>query len=174
MTKNIVMLLPPNISVHKLGQLIANEYIKSGIPSSTCSIKIEKIFFNSQLKYLAVYLGSIIENEINLNDQLYFIYNYLKEGEKVFTHKKIIRYLRQKYGMISLLNYIFELNRDHKCGTLIEKLYQLIRDRNLIDEQRLEKLIMEQKVESEMYNRKKIPLIGERVSNQQTQKENEK
>lgn len=40
MSKNIVMLLPPNISVHKLGELIASEYIRSGIPSSTCSIKI--------------------------------------------------------------------------------------------------------------------------------------
>lgn len=68
---------------------------------------------------MAVYSGSIIENEINLNDELYFIYNYLKEGEKVFMHKKIIRHLREKYGMISLLNFVLDLNKVQKCGTLI-------------------------------------------------------
>lgn len=32
----------------------------------------------SQLQYICVYLGCMIENEINLNDELSYIYNYLK------------------------------------------------------------------------------------------------
>jgi hypothetical protein len=78
LSKNIAILLPPNMNVKKLGELIAREYIESKIPSIGCSIKIEKIFFLSQLKYLVVYIGSLIESEINLNDELLFIYNYLK------------------------------------------------------------------------------------------------
>lgn len=61
LSKNIVILLPPNINIKKLGELIAREYIDSKSPSPTCSIKIEKIFFMSQLRYLAVYIGCIIE-----------------------------------------------------------------------------------------------------------------
>lgn len=112
LSKNIVILLPPNINVKKLAELIAREYIDSKTPSSTCSIKIEKIFFMSQLRYLTVYLGFIIEKEINLNDELCYVYDYLKEGsKKIFNHKKIIRELREKYGMISLLNFIFDLDK---------------------------------------------------------------
>lgn len=49
----------------------------------------------SQFKYIIVYLGSMIENEVSLNEELLYIYNYLKEGEKKhFTHKKVIRFLR--------------------------------------------------------------------------------
>lgn len=72
------------------------------------------------MKYIAVYLGSIIENEMSLNDELCYIYKYLKEGgKKIFTHKKVIRYLREKYGMMFLLNLVFDLNKLPKSGTLI-------------------------------------------------------
>jgi trimethylguanosine synthase len=40
LSKNVAMLLPPNINVEKLGELIAKAYIDANIPSSSCSIKI--------------------------------------------------------------------------------------------------------------------------------------
>jgi SepF-like predicted cell division protein (DUF552 family) len=159
-SKNIVMLLPPNINIEKVGELVAKEYIEAKIPSSTCSIKIEKVFFMSQLQYLVMYIGSIIESEINLNDELLFIYNYLKGGEKAtaFNHKKVVRELRERYGMISLLNFVFELDKVKETGTLIEKLYIFIRSHELIPEERLQKLMREQKEEYERYSKKKISI----------------
>lgn len=75
-----------------------------------------------------------------------FIYNYLKEGEKkMFNHKKVIKELREKYGMVNLLNFIFDLDKLNACGTLIEKLYIFIRQNDLISEERLNKLIRDQK-----------------------------
>jgi hypothetical protein len=74
----------------------------------------------SELKYLAVYIGSIIQSEITLNEELRFIYNYLREGEKkLFVHKKVIKELRETYGMIGLLNFVYTLEKVKESGTLI-------------------------------------------------------
>ena len=82
----------------------------------------------SHLRYLVVYLGSMIETQISLNDELCYIYSYLKEGDKkTFKHKKLVKYLREKYGMIDLLNFVFQLDQVHKTGTLIEKFYEFIK-----------------------------------------------
>jgi hypothetical protein len=60
--------------------------------------------------------------------------------------------------MISLLNFIFDLDKVKETGTLIEKLYIFIRNHHLIPEERLLKLMREQKDEYERYSRKKISM----------------
>ena len=96
MSKNIVFLLPANTNVSKLAEIVASEYMKAKIAENTCSMKIEKVFFMSQLKYLIVYLGCQVQNDIKLNDELCFVYNLLKDGDKKkpFLHRKIVKRVR--------------------------------------------------------------------------------
>ena len=79
LSRNIVMLLPANTNISKVAESIANVYMKSHINAPSCSMKVEKIFFLSQLKYLAVSLGTQVQHDITLNDELFYVYNILKE-----------------------------------------------------------------------------------------------
>lgn len=100
------MLLPSHIDVDELADLVCKESIKMGINSATCSMKIEKIFYLNQLKYVAIFLGQQVQSAITINDELGYIYEYLKEEKGPFQHRKIIKEIREQYGMINLLNYV--------------------------------------------------------------------
>lgn len=54
-----------------------------------------------------IVLGPSVNKEIKLNDQLQFIYSKLKKtGEKAFKHKKLVKKIREQYGMLFLLNLV--------------------------------------------------------------------
>lgn len=60
----------------------------------SCAMKIEKIFFESDLKYVAVYVGTKVDTDITLNDELNGIYELLSEDKNHYP-KKIIKKLRE-------------------------------------------------------------------------------
>jgi hypothetical protein len=58
---------------------------------------------------VAVFFGWNVQQEIKINSELECIYKMLRgPEEKGFYHKKLIKYLREKYGMIRLLNIVSE------------------------------------------------------------------
>ena len=72
-------------------------------------MKIEKIYFRNSLSYVAVFFGPNVQQEIKINSELGFVYRWLKNpSEKNFPYKKLIKHLREKYGIIKLLNIVSE------------------------------------------------------------------
>jgi len=60
-------------------------------------------------------MGRLVQEEIKLNHELDYIYSKLQGGEKTtFRHKKVIKFLREEYGMIFLLNLLKENEKKHK------------------------------------------------------------
>ncbi len=66
----------------------------------SCSIKIDKIYFGNEFKYILVSFGSIVQKDIKLNDQLEYIYAKLKKKGESFKHKKVLKKIREEYGML--------------------------------------------------------------------------
>lgn len=100
--------------------------------------------------------GSIVQKEIKLNDELEFIYGRLKrKGETSFRHKKVIKRIREDHGMLELLN-LLKLSEKRakekveKSGVLgktediMEAFYEMVREKQLISPEKLEKLMEDQ------------------------------
>ena len=69
--------------------------MKEKISQPSCSLKIEKIFFMEELRYLVVYMGPEAQTDIKLNDELCYIYELMKDKEKKgYCPKKLIKKLR--------------------------------------------------------------------------------
>lgn len=65
---NLMMLLPPSISVDVLCSCLnkcASELKKM---REFCSIHIEKIYYENQFRYILISMGKLVQNEIKLND----------------------------------------------------------------------------------------------------------
>ena len=76
---------------------------------NSCSAKLEKIYYQGDLKYILVTVGRTVQDEIKLSHELNFIYAKLQEPEKgSFHYKKLVKALREEYGMIYLLNLVKE------------------------------------------------------------------
>jgi hypothetical protein len=111
---------------------------------SSCSIKIDKIYFQNEFKYILISLGSIVQKEIKLNDELEYIYSRLKKkGETSFRHKKVIKRIREDLGMLELLNLLKisekrAKEREEKNGGLgktedmMEVFYEIVKEKDLI------------------------------------------
>ena len=71
----------------------------------------------------------------------------LKDGDakKPFLHRKIVKKIREQYGMISLLNFVLDCQKMEKSSN-IEKFYAYIREKGLISEEKLERIIKEQNI----------------------------
>lgn len=101
-----MLLLPANTSIDALCSCINKSAVELGKMRGSCSIKLEKIFFQGEFKYILVAFGSIVQKEVGLSDELEFIYGKLKrKNELVFRHKKLLKKLREDYGMVELLNF---------------------------------------------------------------------
>lgn len=106
---NIVMLLPPNINTERLAAVMAETLEQSPRGRGSCSFEIEKLYFMSSLKYLLVLYGPLVNKEVTLSDELSFIYKMLRgSGEGKFEHKKLIKEIRERHGMLALLRLIHE------------------------------------------------------------------
>lgn len=58
---------------------------------------------------MAVFFGNNVQQSIRINSELGFIYKLLKNpDERNFLYKKLIKYLREKYGIVRLLNIVSE------------------------------------------------------------------
>jgi hypothetical protein len=62
MVKNFILILPANADVEYLAEVISQESMKSRMISPSCTILIEKIFFQGELKYIVVYMGPLVQN----------------------------------------------------------------------------------------------------------------
>lgn len=68
LSNNMILLLPPNISLESLCSCINKCCTEMKKTKETCSIKIEKIIFRGELKYILLLFGPFVQNEIKLND----------------------------------------------------------------------------------------------------------
>lgn len=67
MSNNVIIILPGNVNVENLGIIYHNALMKAKPSSSvSCSIEIEKIFFNRKIKYVAVYYGPLVNRQITI------------------------------------------------------------------------------------------------------------
>lgn len=152
LANNFMLLLPAAISVDVLCSCInkcATEHEKM---KDTCSATIEKIYWQGKLKYILLSVGRLVQEEIKLSHELNFIYERLLEPEKgTFRHKKIVKILREDNGMMFLLNLVKESEKKHREKKQAQKEYEivmdsfleLIRQRSLINKDRLDKLLLD-------------------------------
>ena len=65
-----MILLPINVEIDDvIGQLFTS-FKQRNYNLNTCSIKIEKIYFMGRAKYIIMYVGALVQDEIKLNDEL--------------------------------------------------------------------------------------------------------
>ena len=67
---NLILLLPPDTSVEALSTLINKWANKYNWMKEFCSVTIEKIYYRTQLKYILVCAGKIVQNNIKLSEEL--------------------------------------------------------------------------------------------------------
>lgn len=120
-SQNVVLLLPASIHIEALAQEFAQNLRKEH--TSSCTIVIEKLYFQQRLKFLLVLFGSKAA-KVDPSDELCYIYGIISDKKGPFPHKKLVKAAKDKLGMIGLLNSLFEcqgyLWRNHK--TIKEKL----------------------------------------------------
>lgn len=98
---NIILLLPHDSNVEALVSSISKWARKLSWMKEFCSISIEKIYNKQQLKHVLVCGGRLVQREVKLSDELDYIYARLKKyGDVYFKHKKIIKRIREDYGML--------------------------------------------------------------------------
>ena len=86
-----------------------------------CSIKVEKIYYKQQVKYILLLAGKLVQTEIKLNDELEYVYRKLKRsGEKNFRHKKIVKKIREEYGMLELIHLVKLSEKEKKDAYVIQ------------------------------------------------------
>jgi hypothetical protein len=84
-----------------------------------------------------------VQKEVGLSEELEFIYGKLRrKSELVFRHKKLLKKLREDYGMMELLNLTKLSESKLKESTakdeeLIDCFLDLIREKNLIPPEKL-------------------------------------
>ena len=106
---NMIILLPMNVEIEEILSELCKSFKNCEYNINTCSVKIEKITFRSSSKYLVLYIGALVQNEIKLNDELDYIYSLLKDHEnESFKHKRIVRRIREDYGVLNLLNFVHD------------------------------------------------------------------
>jgi len=108
-SENMGLLLPANMDVELLARDISCAAEELGL-HSTCSLLIEKIFFQDRLKFLLVMFGSKLSG-VNLGDELDYIYSLLAAGRGPFGHKRVIKKLREDVGMVKVLNLALQCQR---------------------------------------------------------------
>lgn len=67
---NIVLLLPPDTSIEILSTLIYKWAHRLRWMKDFCSATIEKIYYRTQLRYILLCAGKIVQNDIKLSDEL--------------------------------------------------------------------------------------------------------
>jgi hypothetical protein len=51
--------------------------------------------------------GKLVQQDVKLNEELEYIYARLKNSEeKIFKHTKIVKKIRENYGMLKLLELV--------------------------------------------------------------------
>ena len=69
-----------------------------------------------------VWIGSSL-HEVNMGSELEFIYGMLGDRQSQFPHRRVVKKIREDYGMVSLLNYLFECQKEKKV-TFSVSLYE--------------------------------------------------
>jgi hypothetical protein len=92
-----------------------------------------------------MYYGPIVNQQIKLSDELEEVYRILNDNHPTFHHVKVVKEIREQYGMGYLLHLACEAKESLKNET-IEVFYESIRGRRLIPLTRLQNLIAQQKL----------------------------
>ena len=78
LSNNFILLLPPAISIDVLCSCINKCATEQNKMKNSCSAKIEKIFYQGELKYVLLTMGRMVQDEIKLSHELNFIYAKLQ------------------------------------------------------------------------------------------------
>ena len=115
-TDNVIFLLPCNIDVDVVGSILYDVLMESRPFSSvSCSVEVEKVFFNKQLRYVAIYYGPLVNRQVKTKDELDFIYRVLSDQKhSLFKHKDFIKHIRSRHGMIKLLSFLLKSLEQHQ------------------------------------------------------------
>ena len=67
------------------------------------------------MRFILVLIGTLVQTEVKLNDELEYLYTRLKKnGEVYFKHKKVLKKIREDYGMLELFNLVKSSERRKK------------------------------------------------------------
>ncbi len=143
---DVVLLLPPQTSIEALCSCLNKCAVEGKKMRGSCSIAIDKLYFQGEFKYLLITLGPTVQHAVKLNDELDFIYSALKrKTDPTFRHKKVIKRLREDHGMLELLNLLklsekkAKDNQDRKGSQedLMDVFFDTAREKQLITAERL-------------------------------------
>jgi hypothetical protein len=161
MSSNIILLLPPEVSLDSLCSCIHRLACELPQHRDCVSLKVEKIYCQMQLKYILVTVGRLVQTDIRLSDELDYIYAQLRRpAERYFRHKRIIKKIREEHGMIKLLSLLQSSQRrrnqrqplnavlDKEYHT-IDAFYELVLESQMVAPQKLAKIMEEQDAEGE-------------------------
>lgn len=90
----------------------------------------------------------MVNRQLKLSDELDEVYRLLNEEKgKVFHHVRVVKEVRERYGMGRLLGMVCEA-REQFTGEAIDMLYEIIKERKMIPPGKLSLLMAQQKQES--------------------------
>jgi hypothetical protein len=117
-----------------------------------------------KLKYVAVYYGPQVNRQFSLADELEEVYKLLNENKGAsFHHVRVVKEVREKFGMAMLLQLACEAKHSFK-GETLNLFYDVIRKKRLIPEGRLENIIAQQKMEPGKILTSARPSLAEEAS----------
>lgn len=120
---------------------MSQAYQELGSAVGFCSMQVEKIYFHGGFKFIAVYVGSRV-SQVNLGEELEFVYWLLAEGEKNFRHKRVVKKIREDHGMLALLNFVFAAQQAKlKAYTMFDRFVEYLVNNHLIAREKLDKLL---------------------------------
>lgn len=152
LAQDVLLLLPPRTSIEALCSCLNKCATELKKMRGSCSIKVDKIYFQNEFRYILISFGSIVQRDVKLNDELDYLYTRLKrKGDALFRHKKVIKRIREEHGMLELLNLLKVSEKrgreKEECGApedLIDSFFEVVKERNVISKEKLEKLMEEQ------------------------------
>ena len=103
---NFVLLLRPHFDVNRLVEVLSR--LLADNKYSSCSVELEKIYFMEKLQYIAVYYGPLVNRQLKLSDELEEVYRVLNDGHSTFHHVRVVKEIREQYGMVFLLQLACE------------------------------------------------------------------
>jgi hypothetical protein len=83
---------------------------------------------------VVVYYGPLVNRRVKLSDELNFLYTLANpQGQELMAEvRSVIKELRERLGMVVVLQCLIECQRFYKSARLTERLCEYIRDRRLL------------------------------------------
>lgn len=135
MSSNVVFVLPSNVNISKLGEVLGRSLYESSNSHnknsySSCSFEIEKIHFMDKVRFIVVYYGTLVSREVKLSDELDMVYEIL--GNNTFKCRRLTKFIREQYGLPFLLKLALQ-SQSTKGSTFDNFIEMVERDRIVPD-----------------------------------------